>query len=567
MQTAEVVPEPQFAGSEEEQQFAREVFRLMRASGRFFPVSAPIRTSLESLVAYFASRHPDRPAEEWPAVLDRALTLNEQVFLREETESGVIFATTAAGRAPEQRVEVDASHTLARRFEEPVPLPERPAEAEERPSVEEEAISEPEAVTAASTAPVVEAEEAVVEPAVEPVPDAEVETVVEVPVPEAAPEAPVADIASMSTAELADLIAEELRHDLSVANFGDLWMIEDKVPRLSRGDLRRIREYILERNEPLTDEELLQDVLGTRPGADDYELMRFALNFRLSREQREFEFVGTSDRRLWSTTGLPTIGTSKRKASELGQDYRFLLEYRPAEPNREETVVEHVLTFYEYQYGVLPYDGIFEGLLPPPVLPDQRAAVLAFESPQLYETFLVELRYPTGNRGGYLVGFEKFFQENLVPGALITIERSENNGRYLIEYLPISGQDRRLLQLDEKKNRYVFRPTTFYCATQENMVLSENRFPRLANTTPLDERTRRRPEEVLAITFERIGENVGSTDAPRYMAILDDLVAAANLDRPMTPELIRDIVASPNYPQFSPDPDVEDVFYFEPRTE
>jgi hypothetical protein len=203
------------------------------------------------------------------------------------------------------------------------------------------------------------------------------------------------------------------------------------------------------------------------------------------------------------------------------------------------------------------------GIFPEPEIVDQRAAILVFESPQTYETFFVELRFPTGNRGGYIAGFDRFFLENLVPGALFTIERNEDDGRYLIEYLPVSGEDRKLLQIDEKRSRYVFRPMTFYCATQEDMVLSENRFPQLANVPLLEERVRRRPELVLASTFERIGEQVGSSDAPRFMAILDDLVPACNVERPMGADLIRSIVSS-DASTFRTDPDIEDVFYYEP---
>ena len=374
----------------------------------------------------------------------------------------------------------------------------------------------------------------------------------------------VTDVADLDDDTLGAVIASQLREEITVAGFGGRWMTEEKVPRLSRGDLRRLREYLLERNEPLTDEVLLQDVLGVRPTSEEYELMRFAINYRLSREQREFEYVGTENHRYWSTSGLPTIGTPKRKASEIGTDYRFLLDDQTEPLPEGETVLEHVLTFYEYQYGVLPLNKLFESLLPKAELPDQRAAVLVFESPQNYETFFIEMHFPTGSRGGYLAGFERFFLENLVPGALFTIERSEENGHFLIEYLPVSGEDRKLLQIDEKKGRYVYRPMTFYCATQEDMVVSENRFPQLANVPVLEDRVRRRPELTLATTFERIGEQVGTSDSPKFMAMLDDLVPTCNVERPMSTELIRSIVTSGDNPSFSTDPDVEDVFYYEP---
>lgn len=558
MQTAEAAPKPQFQGTDADQKLAEEIFQAFRFMGRLFPRSAPIRVALSMIVEFYHGRHPEESAEHWNTEIDRVLSLNDAVFAREEEDGQIYFVTTLAGTPPEPEPVDDQAHMLAERFEEPVPLPEEPAEVvqaavEEAPEVEPLPAAEVEAEVAEPVAPADVPAEPVEAPAEE-----------LVPAP-SAPEPAAVDLAGLDDTQLAALVTHELRQNMMVANFGDLWMAEDRVPRLSRGDLRRIREYLLEREEPLTDETLLQDALGYSPTASDYDVMRFAVNFRLSREHREFEFVGTSDQRLWTTTGLPTIGTTKRKASEIGTDYRFLRERQDGvgELDREATVVDHVLTFYEYQYGVLPYDAVFAALFPPPVLPDQRAAVLVFESPQTYGTFFVELRYPTGNRGGYVAGLEEFFHENLVPGALISIERSENNGRYLIEYLPVSAEDQKLLQLDEKKGRYVFRPTTFYCATQANMVLSENRFPRLANVAPLEERVRRRPELALAATFERIGE----PDGPRFMAMLDDLLAAVNIERPMDAELIRSIVHSDEHPEFSVDPDVEDVFYYQPASE
>jgi RecB family exonuclease len=97
------------------------------------------------------------------------------------------------------------------------------------------------------------------------------------------------------------------------------------------------------------------------------------------------------------------------------------------------------------------------------------------------------------------------------------------------------------------------------------MLLTEQRFPRLAGQEPLDERTRRSYERVLEITFERVGENVGTREAPRYMATLDDLVAGVNVERPLSVERIRHLLTSGQYPQFEADPDVADLYYYTPR--
>ncbi|HVB64705.1 MAG TPA: hypothetical protein VNE17_08225 [Nitrolancea sp.] len=564
MQTAEARSEPTFAGSKKDQANAIDTLNVIRATGRFFPKSAPLRASISSLGAYFASTHGERSAEEWSTYLEKIVKLNPDVFLLEQIDDVAYLVTTYDGVAPVPQV-VDESHLLAERFAAPRPIPVAQLEARKRARVAQLAQAEASELVGGPSVEVVDDEMDEVElGAAEDllVASAEVPVIAEEQREE--PTAIVTDVSDLSDEILAQVIANQLRDEVSVANFGDEWMIEEKVSRLSRGDLRRTREYLIERNEPLTDEVLLQDVLGLRPNAENFSAMKFVLNYRLSREQREFEYVGTAEQRFWSTTGLPVIGTTKRKASEIGQDYRYLLNEASVALPAGENVVEHVLSFYEYQYGVLPLDGVLSALLPSPEIPDQRAAILVFESPQTYETFFAELRFPTANRGGYIAGLDRFFLENLVPGALFTIERNENDGRYLIEYLPVSGEDRKLLQVDEKRGRYVFRPMTFYCATQEDMVLSENRFPQFANVPLLEERIRRRPELALSATFERIGEQVGSSDAPKFMAILDDLVPACNVERPMSADLIRSLITSLDFPAFSTDPDIEDVFYYEP---
>jgi hypothetical protein len=335
--------------------------------------------------------------------------------------------------------------------------------------------------------------------------------------------------------------------------------------RLSRGDFRRIRDYLVERNEPLSDSVLLNDVFGRRVTDRDYQLARFGLNQRLSKEKREFEFVGTSQERTWSTSSLPAIGTAKRKPAEIGQDYRFLLESKEVAlaPASRETAIEHSLTFYEYEYGVLPLDAAMAAFLPPPYAEDQRAAVLTFDVAQLYTSYLVELRYPTANRGGFIGGLEQFYAENLVPGARITIERTDNDRRYIVRYAQIAGEERRLLHLDERRGRHVFRPVTFFCAVDEDMLLSDTKFPGLNNTKPLDDRERRRPEQVVRVTFERVGDQVGDAKNPRYWALFDDLLAVVNVERPFTAEYLREILTSDAFQEFQPDTD-ENAFFYEP---
>ena len=423
--------------------------------------------------------------------------------------------------------------------------PEVVTEVEAEPEQAVEHVAEPEpAVEAVQTPLDVEPEiEQIEEPAAEPavvtpivVPPT---APVVVPPPAAAPTPAfrVSDFSDYADEVVAAAISERLVSDSRMAHFAGQWMLEERVPRLSRGDLRRMKEYIQEQEQPLTDTTLVQDILNVRPNSVEFNLMQFAVNFRLSREHRDFDFVGTHGQRFWSTSGLPQIGTTRRKPNEIGTDYRFLLDERaPADATGTATSADHVLTFYEHSLGLLPYNAEMQTLLPKQVSDDQRTAVLTFEIPQSYTTYLVELRYPTPNRGGFLLGLDDLYADSLVPGAIISISATENDGHFKIEYLPAADQNVRLLELDDRRAaRYLFRPVTIGCEVDPEWLISEDRFPRIGSERPLDDKVRRRPEAVVHATFVRIGIEDGES----FVASFADLLAAVNIERPFSPTLLR----------------------------
>jgi len=570
---------PTFVGTDEEKQLVGQVYALTQSQGRFFASSAPIRLKQDDLVAFLAGQRKvaDDDRAGLAVQIDAALAKNPAIFAREETDDGVVsYATTRGGTAPTVAIE-DTVHTLAHRFmtvieqlPPPPPAPKRtaPLIAEgwaQRPVFTELAGDGLDEI-GAEAAPAVEAPEDVVGVvAEEPVPEvvAEVVPVIE---PASSP-APIMEtpptLADLSSDDLRAALAAALEADDRFVSFGDRYFSEDMVDRYSRGDLRRIREYIVEIGEPLADEQLLQEVFNRRPNDPTYDAARFSINYRLSREKREYEFVGTRDARLWSTPGLAPIGTTLRKASELGTDYRYLLD-EPA----DEAVADsfgHTLTFFEWAYGLLPLDGTLGQLFPQPYLEDQKTAMIRFQVPQLYVTFLTELRYATGNRGGYLVGFDEFYRENLIPGAAFTIERVPNNdGEYVIRYATIGTRELRTLQIDERRNRYVFRPQSLPVQTDDSWLLTETRFPRLANLKPMDDRERRRTDAVIGAAFERAAENVGSKGEPRYWSSPEELLPVVNIERPFSLRALREVLESPQYPQFSADPETPGTFYYEP---
>ncbi|TVR69032.1 MAG: hypothetical protein EA415_14965 [Sphaerobacteraceae bacterium] len=547
--TAETV-RPKFKGSADQKEVAEKVFGLVSATARFFSATSPISVRLSAIADHLETADGTKVDS-----IDAALKANDHIFIRQEQDDEVIFLTTRTGMLPELESVEDADHTFAARFSEPLPTPSNyPARRTAIADDEGFGTYSDDGVTSDDTFTDQPLDESEAVPQDEPEASA---------APAAADVETVADLNDATDEEIVQALRDQLAYDYAVANFGDEWMAEDKVPRLSRGDLRRIKDYVAEQGGPVSDHQIVQDLLGIRQNAQEYPLHVFSVNFRLSRETRDFEFVGIAGAHFWTTSGTSTPDVANRKASEVGQDYRVLIDLNDEPSIIDAGVVEHVLTFYEHRHGVLPYDATFQSIISGAVLPGQRSAIVTFESPLTNQTFPIEVRFPTGNRGGYLAGFAAFFKEHLVPGAFVTIEAGETPGHYTIEFLTVSGQDRKLLTIDEKKQQYKFDTVTFYCAPNEDMLVSENRFPKLAGTSPLDDRVRRQPAQVLEHAFAYAGERVDSS-SEQLMAVMDEIVAAANVERPMPAALIRNLAASDKYPQFTIDPEADDVVYFTP---
>jgi hypothetical protein len=356
-----------------------------------------------------------------------------------------------------------------------------------------------------------------------------------------------------------------------IVTFGGDVFPEAAVASFGKNDLRRVRDYIVETGEPLLDTQIISDIFYHNPRQSDYEPFRFALNYRLNRE-KDFEFVGVAGARLWSTKGLPPIGGKRLKASEMGQiaayleeDFDDSLAEQSADAIRKSGSLDHILTFFEWEYGILPFTKALAALLPTPLLPDQRTAVLRFESPQHYTASLVELRYPTGNRGGWLQGLEEFFHERLVPGALITLGRTEEPHIFTLTYEEQAESEERLLVLDEKKNKFAFANVPYYSAVDSDMLISQQQYGRLRNLKSLPMNERRKGDQVLEHVFETVGEPVGTRSEPRYFATADDLYVALNVLRPASRSYLEHLLKEGQF--FEPDASTPGAWYYNPEPE
>lgn len=525
----------EFRGRKEERTLAQWIFNLMMRQASMYALDTPVRQSLNNLTDYFFERELRQRRENVAAFIERALAKNEEVFAREERDGDVFYVTTKRGYLVEVEPEPPlpprhlhespkgATPTPRRRVRRRPPMapfwvrasvrqmqPVRPAVAEVTPP--QPVISTVEEVAVAAVA---RKEAFVTELTLR--------------------DGTVIDFGREVEAILAEHnevisahLFEALERDFRLVSFGDQWYHEDQLEHLSKGRLNEIRRYIQEEEVPLTDETILGDLFFKSPRDPDYDLWAFSLNARLLRERKDFEFVGVRGANLWAVKGLPSIGTRLLKASEIGQDYSFLLEEEEAAEAPPQ--LEHFLTYYEYQFGVLPYDGLARAFFPSQMLEGQRTAQLRFEMPQHYEAYPVELRFPSGNRGGWLWGLEEFFHSSLVPGALIIITPTDEANVFILQYMATEAQEHPLLVYDERRRRYTFDEITFYCAVEDSFLLSEERFPRLHKSKPLPPSRRKRPADAVAHAFTLIGEE----QKGQYRASLDDLLPVVNIERPFS---------------------------------
>ncbi|HEY0071049.1 MAG TPA: hypothetical protein VGE04_13865 [Chloroflexia bacterium] len=464
-------------------------------------------------------------------------------------------ATTAAGPATQPRPQTPPART-----EQPAPPTEaRPAAATTQPAVEAPVARPkpaPAAPPAAPAAPVITGPvEVTLQTASGPVTFDLTAPVDEIVENEAVVAALEAAIGSM------------LENDTRIVRFGSEIFVEEATERFSKGDFRRIREYL---EEPETggvasDRDIMADVMGRRAEHPDYDRARFSLNTKLLREKKDFEFVGVDSDRLWIIANSSPVSHPVRKPAEIGQDYRYLED--PAIQSVEEegetagaAPYEHSLTYYEYENGVLPYDRRFKRIFPGAVFEDQRSSLIRFEIPQLYGALIAELRYPTGNRGGYIMGLNELFTDHLVPGArfqIVPTDRGEDV--FEVRYTTIKEREENLLQLDERRGRYVFRPVSYSVETDPAMLLTETKFGKLHNQKKLDESERKKPDIIIINAFEAVGEELDG----KPWALFDDIFPVVNVERPISRSWLKTLLSGA-YPYFYADENNEGAYFYDP---
>lgn len=512
------------------------------------------------------ARPVSEPTADELALRSRAGESNP-VKLPTAAELPTTTTAPANGIAPANRPATPVTNVVQPTPVQPTPAP-KPVPAPvlvPEPTPVEAAIPEPEPVVQPAPEPEPVEVEAVAAPEVPPTPEpVAVSRMLELaPGVEADLSLPTNQLISEFGPYFRAALSKGLESNGRLINFGNEWFLEDLTARHSKGDLRRVREYILEMGGPVTSGDIMNDVFNKRPQEGDYSIGRFSMDYRLSKEKKDFEFAGTNDDHIWTTTGVPTIGTTRYKATEIGTDYKYLEDAALVDPSEVKGepgkyVWEHTLTFYEYENGVLPYDASAKTIFPSPLMEDQKSVILRLEAPQLDVVYNAELRYPSGNRGGWIVGLESFFSDNLVPGAVLVISQGSKSNHLFIEYKQGEEQEARLLFWDERRQRFVFRPIIFACSINREDALTPDRYSRIEGQHRLEETERKRNETVLATAFEYAGQRQGQDT---YYALLDDLYPVANIDRPFSRAYLRSLLSSSG-PMFRPDETTPDAYYY-----
>ncbi|MFN5936079.1 MAG: hypothetical protein ACK46D_17480 [Roseiflexaceae bacterium] len=553
---------PTFTGTPAERALAEQVHAIMRMQGRFFAHDAPIRQRLSHLVQYFA---PQRGGDENQTTRDliAALTANTSVFAQ-STDGDDVVVTTARDGGYNQP-EVDIKHSLGTRLYEPVnPLP-----------------IDDLSVIMTTSRPII--------PKIDPVyvsdywlnggtsteiPDDDI-TTEEQPgtligaTPSTASKAPYAhrdtrialpqgitiDISQSLDHIMAmhgDAIVHAMRNAIEkdtmkrFVMFGNLVAAELDVRSFGKNEIRSITEYIEdEREEPVLDKDILDHVLRINPRSTDYERQRFALNVRLQKE-RDLEFVGVAGANLWATRKLlDKIGANKRIKSadmailvnHLEEGFDDSLTVTSAETLAQRGAIEHKLTFFEWEYGILPFTDAVAAILPAKVIGRQNNAILTFEVPQRGFSANINVRFPlVGTRGGWLQGFDELFHELLVPGAILTIAQTNKPNVLTISFKETAERVEDVLYVDDskKKSKFAFGEMTIAVAVDDDYLPTRNRIGNIRKVKFFEFAERKNILTLIENIFVGFGKEVGSKQAPAYRLDFEQLFTVISVYRCVT---------------------------------
>jgi len=360
-----------------------------------------------------------------------------------------------------------------------------------------------------------------------------------------------------------------LHDSAEFVNFGGEWFLKGFVLEIQEGHLN-LAEAVLDLASGFSGAQEILDVLEM-PADTSFAVQMFSLNHALASDEDErFEFAGTKSRMVWR---LPRVADTKalrfsRGPKDISLDHTLdevveIVTDRPLDgvTTGEAKEWSHVLTFYDWYWGHLPFDAAARELLEEPLLPGQCCSPIQLRPASGGETFPAIAYYPSERQLGWwgsaeLRGF--FETHELAPGATVTVRRTSSaNGRYEIAYL--SGPATKMEMLDyEEGGQPVFRRLSLRCQLEEELSLPRSRFSALEALTLLPEEERRATSLLLKTAFQRVGEKLLRGVGIVYRASFTDLYVAANIERPLSATILKAIFEQGAYPCFYVD---EDGYY------
>jgi hypothetical protein len=123
----------------------------------------------------------------------------------------------------------------------------------------------------------------------------------------------------------------------------------------------------------------------------------------------------------------------------------------------------------------------------------------------------------------------------------------------------------RLLHLEEKRNRFVFLPVTYYAAVDDDLLLSQRRYGKFRNLKPMPMNDRKKFDVVLEHVFETVGEQLGTKTEPLFWVQGSELLLALNVLRPTSAAYMQQALEQND--AFNADDATPGAYYFKPAPE
>jgi hypothetical protein len=357
-----------------------------------------------------------------------------------------------------------------------------------------------------------------------------------------------------------------LRESAEFVNFGGEWFLRGFLLPIEEGHLN-LAEAVLDLAAGFSG---AQDILSVleMPTETSQAVHMFSLNHALASDsQGRFKFAGTKGATEWC---LPRVAEAKPLRFERGpasisldhvlDDVIDIVPDGATQPDGDVQTWSHVLTFYDWYWGHLPYDLRAKLFLVEPLLEGQSCARVHLRPSAGGDPFPVVVYYPSERQWGWWGSTElRSFLESheLAPGATIRVRRTGpagDLGAYEIDYLP--GPTSKMEMLDyEEGGKPVFRRLSLKCQVDEEMSLPRARFSALEALGLLDDSKRRVTSLLLKTAFQRVGEKLLRGLGIVHRASFSDLHVATNIERPLPATILEAIFRQNVYPCFYVDVD------------